>query len=102
MVFVFMAGILPQERERCKVSASRIPRRLVVFPSRAGGARHSPFNQTTNRKEQAMRITREELVEALTRLEPWHMRHADLRKLSNGRIVRFVKWSEISKQKRKG
>lgn len=49
-----------------------------------------------------MTITREELVEALTRLEPWRMRHADLRKLSNGRIVRFVKWSEISRQKRKG
>lgn len=64
--------------------------------------RHEPRKLNRKRKEQAMTITREELVEALTRLEPWRMRHADLRKLSNGRIVRFVKWSEISKQKRKG
>ena len=64
--------------------------------------RHEPRKLNRKRKEQAMRITREELVEALTRLEPWRIPHANLRKLWNGRIVRLVKWSEMSKQKWKG
>ena len=39
-----------------------------------------------------MIITRDRLYAALTRLEPWNWRATDWRKLSNGRIVRFVNW----------
>lgn len=39
-----------------------------------------------------MMITWRELYAALNRLEPWHPNATDWRKLSNGRIVRFVNW----------
>lgn len=41
----------------------------------------------------AIMITREMLMAALERLEPWHWKATDWRKLSNWRIVRFVKWN---------
>lgn len=39
-----------------------------------------------------MIITKEQMLALLESLEPWHWRATDWRKLSNGRIVRFVKW----------
>lgn len=42
-----------------------------------------------------MTIGQKELKRALDRLEPWHS--ADIRKLSNGRLVRFVDWKRSGK-----
>ena len=39
-----------------------------------------------------MMLTQWQLLAVLERLEPWHWRATDLRKLSNGKIVRFVRW----------
>lgn len=55
--------------------------------AKAGGERHAkPARRKT------MMIKWNELYAALTRLEPWSWRATDWRRLSNGRIVRFVNW----------
>ncbi len=48
-----------------------------------------------NRKPTEMKnamITREELMAVLEKAEPYDHRATDWRKLSNGRVVRFVRW----------
>lgn len=45
-------------------------------------------------------ITQDKLKTALDRLAPWHPRATDWRKLSNGRIVRFVDWRRIASRRR--
>lgn len=40
-----------------------------------------------------MMITTEMLRAVLEAREPWHFRATDRRKLSNGKIVRFVNWN---------
>jgi len=45
-----------------------------------------------------MMITAEQLRAMLDDLEPW--RGTDWRKLSNGRIVRFVDWKRLAARKR--
>ena len=40
-----------------------------------------------------MMITTEQLRKILDRLEPWHPKATDLRKLPNGKIVRFINWN---------
>ena len=40
-----------------------------------------------------MMITQRDLMAILNALQPWHWRATDWRRLSNGRIVRFVKWN---------
>lgn len=39
-----------------------------------------------------MMLNQFDLLAILERLEPWHWRATDWRKLPNGRIVRFVRW----------
>ena len=51
--------------------------------------------QKTKPKGKTMTIGQKELKRALDRLEPWHS--ADIRKLSNGRLVRFVDWKRSGK-----
>lgn len=46
-----------------------------------------------------MMITAEQLRKMLDDLEPWHWRATDWRKLSNGRIVRFVDWKRLAARK---
>jgi len=43
-------------------------------------------------RSHCMMITRAQLMAVLDASEPWHWKATDWRKLSNGRIVRFVKW----------
>lgn len=40
----------------------------------------------------AMMLTQSMLLKIFDALEPWSWRASDWRKLSNGRIVRFVNW----------
>ena len=47
--------------------------------------------QKTNRKEDDMMIKQQELKRALDALQPWNG-PLDLRKLSNGKLARFVDW----------
>ena len=37
-------------------------------------------------------ITWQELMAILLRIDPYHLKAIDWRKMPNGRIVRFVKW----------
>ena len=46
--------------------------------------------QKTNRKDNDMMISQQELKRALDALEPW--KELDVRKLSNGKLARFVDW----------
>lgn len=49
------------------------------------------FDEKDRRK--AMMITTDMLKAVLAAREPWHPRAFYWRKLSNGRIVRFVNWN---------
>ena len=41
-----------------------------------------------------MMIKQKEMKRALERMEPWKL--TDMRKLSNGRIVRFTDWKKLA------
>jgi len=42
-----------------------------------------------------MMLSQADLLAILNSLMPWHPRRTDWRKLSNGRIVRFVNWKKV-------
>ena len=63
------------------------------MPQVAQERRHAGAVDEAEVKEgRAMMLTQGQLLAVLERLEPWHWMATVWRKLSNGKIVRFVNW----------